>query len=66
MPTSKRGQLKRKHDQAVNGLIRAAAYLADLHKIYNEHHPDRAEGYEAILMIVLQAIEFIEKMRQHV
>lgn len=66
MPTSKRDLIKRKHVAIVNALDRSMGWTLELRDQFAEPHPDYAEGYQAILVMLAQAREFTEKMKSFI
>lgn len=66
MPKTTRDLIKRRHDQIQTHLDRSIAYLSELYAQFLEHHPDYSEGYENIIMMLMQAKEFVEKMKSFV
>lgn len=63
MPRSKRDDIKLKHNQVLNHIETAIEYLSLLHDMFSAPHPDYAQGYENIIMVLAQAHEFVEKMK---
>jgi len=66
MPRTKRQEILLRHDQILNALEKTLGYLADLHDQFAPVHPEYAKGYENIIMILAQAHEFVEKIRDFV
>jgi len=63
MPRTKRQDILLRHDQILGAIEKAVTYLSELHDMFSGPHPEYAKGYEAILMMLAQAHEFVEKMR---
>lgn len=63
MPTSRRDGLKRKHTAIENALDRCLGWTVELHDLFKEPHPDYAKGYEQIGVMLMQAKEFVAKMK---
>lgn len=66
MPTSKRDYIKRKHNAIDNALARSQGWLQELHDQFLAHHPDYAEGYECIAVMVEQARQAVLKMKSFI
>ena len=66
MPRSKRQDVLLRHDQVINHLKKAFSYTNELEEVFREHHPEYSEGYANICMMIVQALEFMEKMRSFV
>lgn len=66
MGTSKRDLIKRKHTAIANSLTRALEWTAGLAEQFEKHHPDYAEGYRSIYVIINMAYENIIKMRDRI
>lgn len=66
MPRTKRQDILLKHDQILNHLQTVIDYLALLHDMFSGPHPDYAKGYENIIIILAQAHEFVEKMKEFI
>lgn len=66
MPKTKRDQIKNRHDQILNHLETAMGYADELHDAYLAAHPDYAEGYASICLMLAQAHEFVEKMKSFI
>ena len=63
MPRTKRQEILLKHDQILKAIEKAIEYLSLLHDMFSGPHPDYAEGYKNIIMMLAQAHEFVEKMK---
>ncbi|TEU17335.1 MAG: hypothetical protein E3J21_08615 [Anaerolineales bacterium] len=63
MPRNKRGDIKLKHDQTITHLETALRYQTELYNLFLEPHPDYAEGYGNICMMLVQVLEFVKKMK---
>lgn len=66
MPRTKRQNVLLRHEQILGALEKAIEYLAELHDMFSEPHPEYAKGYKNILMMLAQAHEFVEKMKEFV
>lgn len=66
MPRNRRGDLKLKHDQIMNHIETAMAYTSELHNLFLEPHPDHAEGYANICVVLAQAHEFVSMMKRFI
>jgi hypothetical protein len=55
-----------RHDQTLAALEKAVVYLAELHDMFKPVHPQYAEGYRNILIMLAQAHEFVATMKGHV
>lgn len=66
MPRTNRQNILLKHDQTLKALEKALSYQTELHTKFLEHHPDYAEGYANICLMLCQVIEFVKKMREYV
>lgn len=66
MPTSKRDLVKRKHTAISNALTRCIGWTQDLLGQFADPHPDYAEGYANILIMLEQTRIFIERMKDHI
>lgn len=66
MPRNKRGNIKLRHDQTVTALEKALSYMTELYEMFLEPHPDYAEGYANICMMLCQTIEFVKKMKEFI
>lgn len=66
MPRNKRGNIKLKHDQTVTHLETALRYQTELHTMFQEPHPEYAEGYANICMMICQTLEFVKKMKEFI
>lgn len=66
MPKTKRDQIKMRHDQILLHLETAMGYADELHDLYLEAHPDYADGYANICLMLAQVHEFVEKMKSFV
>lgn len=66
MPRSKRDNLKLKHDQILGHIETAIEYTSQLRDLFLEYHPDHARGYANICLMLAQAHEFVETMKNHI
>ncbi len=66
MATSKRDLIKRKHTAIHNSLTRALGWSIELSNQFKEHHPDYAQGYNSIALMIDQTRDFIDKMKAHI
>jgi predicted AAA+ superfamily ATPase len=66
MPRTKRQEILRRHDQVLGMLEKCVEYLAVLHDMFADPHPEYAKGYENILYMAAQMHEFVEKMKSYV
>jgi hypothetical protein len=65
-PTSKRDAIKRKHKAIDNALIRCQEWTLELYNMFLIPHPDYAEGYNNILVMLEQTRAFVKSMKKHV
>lgn len=63
MPSSRRDMLKKKHDAILNALDRCIGWSLELYSLFKPDHPDYAEGYSNILVMLHQLKEFVGKMK---
>lgn len=63
MPRTKRQNVLLRHDQTLAAIEKAVDYLAELHDMFANVHPEYAVGYKNIIYMLGQAHEFTEKMK---
>jgi hypothetical protein len=66
MPKTTRDKIKNRHDQILTHLETAMGYADELHDMYEEAHPDYAEGYANICLMLAQVHEFTETMKSFI
>lgn len=66
MPSSRRDKLKRKHTAIAKAILRCQGWTLELHELFKEPHPDYAEGYNTILIMLEQTLAFINKMKSFI
>lgn len=66
MPRTKRQNIILRHDQIMDAITKAITYLAELHDMFSDVHPEYSDGYENIIMMLAQAHAFVEKMKSFI
>jgi len=50
----------------MKAIEKAIDYVAELHDVFSEHHPEYSKGYENILIMLATAHEFVEKIKSFI